>query len=98
MFSFLKTQKKKTKHEHDTLDIQLKHKPMHSHKLPPTTHIHPPPPPTPTCEHIIIQDYIDINTDRSQMIYYCKICLSTFEQKNNHFILQYENSDTPPFY
>lgn len=99
MFSFLKTRKKKVKIEHhDPLDHKHIHKSIHHlqhHHLPPTP---PTPPIMTTCIHTIIQDYIDIDPEKGQIIYYCNKCLSTFEKENNTFILQYENSGSPPFY
>jgi len=31
------------------------------------------------CEHCIIMDLIDIDPDRSQIIYYCEKCMTTFD-------------------
>ena len=30
------------------------------------------------CSHSIIEDYIDIDSDKSQQIFYCEKCMQTF--------------------
>lgn len=47
------------------------------------------------CSHAIVQDYIDISPDRGKIVYYCKNCLSTFQRKNNEYIIQYVNRGPP---
>lgn len=32
------------------------------------------------CEHNIIQDWIDIDPDRSMTVFYCEHCLQTFDR------------------
>ena len=52
------------------------------------------------CSHNIIEDYIDIDADKTVQIFYCTICLETFDYKdinkenivtdisNNHILFQ----------
>jgi hypothetical protein len=36
------------------------------------------------CSHNIIEDYIDIDPDRSKQIFYCTLCLTSFCHKEVH--------------
>jgi hypothetical protein len=50
------------------------------------------------CSHNIIEDYIDIDPDRSKQIFYCIHCFKTFNGPISQIIQQitlYDNSQKP---
>lgn len=46
-----------------------------------------------TCAHKIIEDYIDIDPDRSRQVFYCEKCFATFSHKEYHQYTLYDKSE-----
>ena len=44
------------------------------------------------CSHNIIEDHIDIDPDRSQQIFYCTECFTTFGHKEYIQIILYDKT------
>ena len=46
------------------------------------------------CSHQVVVDYIDVDPDTSQQIFYCEKCFATFCHKEYMEMTLYDNSAT----